>query len=100
MVVPGVVEESEALVDGRMHDADGLVVVVQRADVPTAETQDRHALPGPPEQSRVGSPVAEAGLWLARTSCASVAIATPAAACFRNSRRVVESACMAPPFIR
>jgi len=41
VVVPAVVEEVHALVDGRVHDLDGLGLVLHVADVPAAEAEDR-----------------------------------------------------------
>ncbi len=52
VIVPAVVEEGEPLVDGGVHDADRLVRILQRSDVPPAEAEDRHALAGPAQQTR------------------------------------------------
>src|SRR5439155_17314881 len=43
VVIPGVVEEGQAFVDGGVHDFDGLVLVLDRADVPAAQGEDRDA---------------------------------------------------------
>ena len=44
VVVPGVVEERDSLVEGGVHQSDRLRVVLDRSDVPAAEREDRDAL--------------------------------------------------------
>ncbi len=46
VIIPSVVEEVDALVHGRVHDADGFALVLHRSDMPAAQTYDRDALPG------------------------------------------------------
>ncbi len=52
VVVPRVVEERDAFVEGRVHEADGLEVVRDRADVPAAQAEDRDALSRSSERPR------------------------------------------------
>src|SRR5262249_17398781 len=42
VVVPAVVKKRDALIEGRVHDFYGLVLVLDGTDVPSAETEDRH----------------------------------------------------------
>ena len=49
VVVPSVVEEGHALVDGDMHHPHGLVLVLDRTDVPAPETHNRDLLVGAPQ---------------------------------------------------
>jgi len=39
VVVPGVVEEVDAVVDGGVHDLDGFLLVLDGADVPAAQAR-------------------------------------------------------------
>jgi len=43
VVVPGVVEEVDAVVDGGVHDLDGFLLVLDGADVPAAQAEDGDA---------------------------------------------------------
>ncbi len=43
VVVPGVVKEGEAVIDGGVHDLDRLVLVLDGANVPTAQANDGNA---------------------------------------------------------
>ena len=52
VVVPGVVEERDPLVESRMHEARGLRLVRDGADVPAAEGKDGDPLPRTPEHAR------------------------------------------------
>ena len=49
VIVPSVVEEVDALIDRAVHDAVGFLLVLDRADVPAAEANDRDLLVGAPE---------------------------------------------------
>ena len=49
VIVPGVVEEGEAFVDGGVHDADGFRVFLDAADVPAAEAGHRDLYAGAAE---------------------------------------------------
>src|SRR5260370_16416443 len=51
-IVPGVVEEVDAFIDGGMHHADGFGIVLDRADVPAAETHHRNTLAGAAQLTR------------------------------------------------
>jgi len=42
VIVPGVVEERQPLVEGGVHDLDGFLFVLDAADVPAAQADDRH----------------------------------------------------------
>jgi hypothetical protein len=52
VVVPAVVEEGDALVQRGVHDAHGIGRVLDRADVPAAQADNRHLLPGPSQSPR------------------------------------------------
>ena len=52
VVVPAVVEERHALVEGGVHDLDGLVLVLDGADVPAAEAEDGDVHAGLAERPR------------------------------------------------
>ncbi len=49
VVVPRVVEEGDAAVDGRANDLDAVLFVRLHADVETAQTDARHLFAGSPE---------------------------------------------------
>jgi len=51
VVIPGVIEEGHAFVDGGVHDADGFVVIFDGANVPAAEAEDGDALAGAAEDA-------------------------------------------------
>ena len=89
VVIPAVVEEGDAFVDGGVHDADGLARILHGADVPSAEAEDRDALARPPQHARRQSARSRRLLAgediLARAPTANA----DAAASNRNSRRVV-----------
>jgi hypothetical protein len=42
VVVPGVIEEGQPLIQGGVHDFDGFVLICDGADVPAAQGENRH----------------------------------------------------------
>ena len=51
VVVPGVVEEGDALVQGGVHEPDRFQVVLDGADVPAPDPDDGDPLPGATEEA-------------------------------------------------
>src|SRR5262249_39546595 len=52
VIVPGIVEEGQALLEGAVHDVDRFVLVLGRADVPAAQADDRYPDAGLAERPR------------------------------------------------